>query len=167
MFCFKLLKSWRWQKMFFFFSRTNYATFHFWTLMMAFREQMYKFATLFLSWKPNFVFFIRRDRSEIFLCQSMLYFLYSHESCPYPVRLFLYLQSLGLIQVDSRRRRVLDEVLVTWTLSFDRWCAFSSFRLSDPVIGAFLILNWKRMNSNAYIDIQYCMQYQGQAHLHI
>ena len=35
--------------------------------------------------------------------------------------------------VDSRRRRVLDEVLVTWTVSFGGWDGFSSFHLADPV----------------------------------
>ena len=35
--------------------------------------------------------------------------------------------------VDSRRRRVLDEVLVTWTVSFGEWYGFSSFHRADPV----------------------------------
>ena len=46
--------------------------------------------------------------------------------------LFIYCP-LGLIQVDSRSRRVLDEVLVTWTVSFGEWYGFSSFHLADPV----------------------------------
>ena len=43
----------------------------------------------------------------------------------------------GLRQVDSKRRRLLDEVLVTWTLSFGRWYHWygsSPFHLAaDPV----------------------------------
>ena len=46
---------------------------------------------------------------------------------------FCIYSPLGLIQVDRRRRRVLDEVLVTWTVSFGELYGFSSFHLADPV----------------------------------
>ena len=45
---------------------------------------------------------------------------------------------LGIIQVDSRKRRVLDELLVTWTLSFGGGCS-SFFLISSgrSSVGAF------------------------------
>ena len=47
--------------------------------------------------------------------------------------------NMVIIQVDSRRRKILDEVLVTWTLFFSGWNGFSSFDLADPVSEQFCL----------------------------
>ena len=56
--------------------------------------------------------------------------------CPKKIIFGIY-SPLGLIQVDSRSKRALDEVLVTWTVSFGGWLGFSSFHQAGPVLEHF------------------------------